>query len=186
MRIAAPLALLALLAGCATAGTALDRPPAGAYRIPGRAADPLPFSADEGALIYALAPGHGTEYGVDAMLTDGEVRIAVVIGNRGGAPLRYDLRRLAVTGAGGERLELAALREDPSRRPTPEERTRADHRAGVRQVLPGEKVTVTRRYRLPDAAAGDAARRLGALALDDELLAGDAVVPVTLHLERAR
>lgn len=185
MRIAVPLALLALT-GCAHGGAGLDRPANAAYRIPGRAPDPLPFSAEEGAQAYALAPGPGVGYDLDAAITGGEVRVTLVLRNEGHAPLRYDLRRLALTGARGEALALAALQEDPSRRVTREDRAREDYRLGVREVRPGERDVVTRRYRLADADAGDAWRALGALELDDEVAAGDRAVPVKLHLERAR
>lgn len=190
MRVAVPhvsfslVAALALGAGCASVDPVLDRPASGAYRIPGRAPDPMPSSAEEGALAYAVDPGHDAGYDLDAAVARGEARITIVVTNRGRAPLRYDLRRLALTGAGGEPLQLAGLQEDPSRRPTREERSAEDYREGVREVLRGEKLSVTRRYRV--ANTEHAARSLATLELSDELTAGDAAVPVELHLERAR
>lgn len=184
MRLALLLPVLA--AGCASLDPALHRPADGPYRIPGRAPDPLPFSAEPDARAYALEPAAGVGYDLDAALDGGEARVIVVLQNRGRAPLRYDLGRLALTGRGERRLERVTVQDDPSRRPTPAERAGEPYRQGLREVLRGERLVVTRRFRVADADVDDTARILSALELDDEVLAGDQAAPVKLRLERVR
>jgi hypothetical protein len=179
------LAAVAALTGCATASGTLDLPPSGPYRVPGRAPDPMPFSAEEGALAYSVDPSGSVGYGLDAAVTKGEVRVTVLLLNRGRQPLTYDLRRLTLT-ARGKRLKLVSLEEDPGRRVSAEERARDDYRKGVRTVPRGERDVITRRYGLAAEDADEAASLLRKVELEDEVASGDEAAPVRLTLERAR
>ncbi len=183
------LAVLASLAGCAGGGfhPGLSDQPGGFYRVPGLAPVPLTFSAEEGAQGYRLEPGGvGVELELQVALEREEVRIRSVVRNRGRGPVRYDLRRAVVSGADGRPLELAAVEEDPSRRPTSAQRNTEAWRAGVREIARGERNVITRRYRLVDPDAPGVGERLSRLELDDEIAIGDRTEPVKLRFERAR
>lgn len=191
MRTALPalaaLAALTALPGCGGTKSVRARPAAGAYRIPGLAPNPMPLSPEEGTHAYRVEVGKGAVYEVQASVVRDEVLVVTVVQNVRGETLRYDLRRAALTALEGKRLELVAVSDDASRRPSAGDRASEDYLRGLRLVLRGERTVVTRRYRLPTLIASvQASRLLAALELDDELGGADGALPVKLRFEKVR
>ncbi|HYD43469.1 MAG TPA: hypothetical protein VEB43_21750 [Anaeromyxobacter sp.] len=187
LAVFAALAALAALSGCGGTKSVLARPAAGAYRIPGLAPNPMPLSPEEGTHAYRVEVGSGVVYEVQASVVRDEVRVVTVVQNVRGETIRYDLRRAALTALEGKKLELVAVSDDASRRPSAGDRASEDYLRGLRLVLRGERTVVTRRYRLPSLiAAVQASRLLAALELDDELGGVDGALPVKLRFEKVR
>jgi hypothetical protein len=172
------LLAIAAIAGCAGQGV-LERPPDGAYRVPGLAADPMPVASEEGVQRYALRLAGGrVDYAVDVSAKGGLVRVRTEVRNAGRDPVRYRLHALALQ-AGGAPLARRGLDESASAPPAPEERRSDAYREGARTVAPGERLMLERRFAPP---AGDAGR----LTLIDEVEAGGFTEPVRLDLLRAQ
>jgi len=184
MRRTLTLTAAALSVGCAYLG----RPPSGFYRVPGHVPTPTPPSAEEGAQAFDLRlVGGDVLYGLQASVVDGEVRLRIDLHDFGRAPIQYDLRRARLRAEDGTALELAAVEELPSRRPSGAALASAAYRRGEREIGRGERNAVTRRYALPEGLEGArAAKVLRRLTLEDEVRIGDRVEAVDLVLEKAR
>lgn len=184
----AVLALAAALTSCATTKPSLTRAsaPGGPYRIPGLTPIAKPFVPEEGMHAYRVDAA-GVAYEVQASVVRDEVRVVTVLRNGRDETIRYDLRRAALTSLEGKRLELVALADDASRRPSAADRASEDYQGGLRLLLRGERTVVTRRYRLPSLIATvQASRLLAALELEDEIGGADGATPVKLRFEKVR
>lgn len=181
----AVIAVYVLLAGCANVRNGLADVAMAFYRVPGLAPMPMSFSSEEGAQTFRIEPGKaGVAVDLQMALVQGEIRLIAEVENGGREPVRYDLKRGAVSTCGGARLELVAVEDDPSHRPTAAERSGEPYRAGVREIPGGERDVVTRRYRLADREAAAGPRQLERLDLDDELAVGERRQPVKVRFEK--